>query len=258
MTSWTFNGVDLSTFGVITILDDYLDMPARRGEDQKIAHYPGSLFVPKYYDERDISMGISIRKGSAIELESALDNLRRLVSIRSQKILSNIRADGSVRTVLASVDRDLQVKRESYIYAKIVLVFHLSFPFFRSNTLYSQETVVDTNPEDFVWSNPGTVEEINPKISMYGPLDTVVLTNLTNGHVLSYNAAIASPRVVTFEVVNGEFQVKDDLGANLVSNMTRSGGYTLMCLETGDNSMRVASVSPTTGKVKVEFYPPFL
>lgn len=259
MTTWSFGGTALSTFGRVTVVHDYLDIGNRRGENILIPYRHGRIYVPKYWDERRITIGLGIIGTSASDLESKIDTLHALVSSLTQKTLSQTREDATVRTVLASVDTPMQVERFSAVIAKAVIEFTLPFPFFRLSTEVStNETTINANPKAMTVNNPGTVEERDATIVLTGPLENTVITNSTTGYVLTYTGTIASPRVVTISIVNGEIVASDDLGANKISNITHSGGSALMVFEPGNNSLSVADDSHSTGKVRFRFYAPFL
>ena len=108
-------------------------------------------------------------------------------------------------------------------------------------------------------TNAGTADERNPTIVLTGPLLNTVITNVTNGCVLTYTGTIASPRVVTISKSStGEYTATNDLGANVIGNVTHSGDAALFVVDAGDNDLSVADGTHTTGSVKVEFYPPYL
>lgn len=258
MTTWTYNGTDLSTFGAITLLNDYLDIAGKRGGNQTIPKMHGQIFIPKYYDETEIAIGIAIKTSSATLLEATFDTLKGLCSGRAQKVLSNTRADGTVRTALASIEGKIQVARESYNFARIVITFKLASPFFRGATLTNTSVVVNTSPKALTVVNAGTVEETAPNIILTGPLSGTVITNSTNGVVLTYGGTIASPRVVTISQLNGEYIATDDLGANVIGNVSHAGGESFMILEPGNNSISITDATHTTGSVAFTFYPPYL
>lgn len=258
MTTWLFDSVDLSTFGTITLLDDYLDMASKRGGNQTIPRRHGTIFVPKFYDETEIAIGIAMKYGNSELLEAAIDTLKTMCSSRVERVLSNTRADGSVRTAMAEVEGKLQAKRESHNFARIVITFKLADPFLRGSVLVSEEVTVNASPKILTVVNAGTAEECNPTITLTGPLTDPVITNPVNSVALTYTGTIASPRIVTISEIGGEFAATTDQGTNVIGNIDHTGGESLMRLETGSNPLSISSVAPTTGKVKVEFYPPYL
>lgn len=258
MTTWTYDGVDLSTFGSITMLDDYLDLASRRGGNQTISNRHGTIHVPKFYDETEIAFGIAMNYGSAALLEQAFDDLKKLLSSRGEKILANTRADASVRTALASCEGKIQPKRESYKFARVVVIFKLAQPFFFSSVLTEEDVVVDASPKTLVVDNEGTVEKCNPTITLTGPLLNPSILNTTNGVRVTYTGTIASPRVVTIQEANKEIVATDDLGANVIGNLTHEGSEAYMVLEPGTNSLEIEDDTHTTGGVGVAFYAPYL
>lgn len=258
MTTWSYNGVPLSTYGKVTLINDDLSIPDRRGKNVTIPFLHGSLHRSKYYDERKIAFGIAVKTASALALETLMDSLRSNISGRDTKVLSQTREDGSIRTALASVDSDLQIERETATFLRLVLEFTLPFPFFRSNTLIADNTTtINANPTAMNVTNSGTAEEISPIITLTGPLENTVITNSTNGSVLSYTGVIASPRVVTLQTVDGEFSALDDLSANLIGNISHQGFSSMLVLNKGLNVLSIADDEATTGTVKISFYPPY-
>jgi phage-related protein len=258
MTTWLFDSVDLSTFGTITLLDDYLDQASKRGGNQEIPFKHGSIFVPKFYGETEIAIGIAIKRSASALLEEAIDDLKSLCSGRNQKVLSNTRADGSIRTAMASVEGKLQTKRESYKFARVVVTFKLADPFFRGSVLVSGEVTVDASPKILTISNTGTVEECSPIVTLTGPLSNTVMTNPANGCMLTYTGTIASPRIVTIREINGEIVATTDLGVSVVGNIDHEGSTSFMVIEKGSNPISIVDATHTTGKAKIEFYPPYL
>lgn len=123
MTTWSYGGVTLSTYGKVTLLDDDLDIPDRRGHNQIIPFQHGTRFVEKFYSERKMLFGIAIKTASALAMETLIDNLKSNLGASAQQTLSQTREDGSIRTALASVERSFQMKRETATFARIVVEF---------------------------------------------------------------------------------------------------------------------------------------
>lgn len=257
---WSFGGTALSTYGKVTLINDSYDMPERRGENQLLPFRHGKRFVEKYFDERILTFGIAINAASATTLESTLDDLRKKLSPRTQQTLSWTREDGTIRTALASVNRPLEVDRSGSKIVLAIIEFVLPFPFFRLSTeIANNETTINANPKAMTVTNPGTVEERDATIVLTGPLLNTVITNSTNGCVLTYTGTIASPRVVTISIsATGEVVATDDLGANKIGNLTHSGASAMMVFDVGDNILSIADGTATTGKVRVRFNAPFM
>lgn len=259
MTTFTFGGVNLSDFGKITVIDGYLDMPDKRGGNQVIPFRHGSIYVPKYYNERTITFGIAIIEPTLGALEEKLQNLRSLLSPSKQQTLSITYEDSSVKTVQATVDKALQVSRTQTM-ARVVIEFTLCQPFFRSLTdIDDNTTVIDASPRTMEVINPGTIEERDPIIILAGPLSNTIITNTTNGCVLSYNGTIASPRIVTIQThESGQYMATNDLDENVIANISHSGASALMVFDVGLNVLSITDDIATTGTVKVVFKAPYL
>jgi len=259
MTTFSFGGTDLSTFGNITMIDSYLDIPERRGNNRKIAFRHGTLDVNKYYDEREISFGIAIKENTLSALETKLKAMQLLFSPMQAQTLSITYEDGTTKTVLARVEKQLQVRRIQTM-ARVVVDFMMATPFFRLSTAIADNTTtINANPKAMTVTNPGTIEERDATIILTGPLSNTVITNSTNGCVLTYTGTIASPRVVTISTNStGEYVATNDLGTNVIGNITHSGASALMVFNTGDNTLSIADATHTTGTVKVTFSAPYL
>ena len=259
MTTFSFGGTQLESLGNVTQINDYLDLPQTRGNNQVIPYRHGTTFVRKYYDERTLSFGIAVIETSAAALETKFATMRALFSPRTQQTLSVTLEDASVITAQASVDKPMQVNRLSERVAKVVVEFTLCSPFFRLSTpIADNTTTINASPKAMNVTNPGTVEERDATIILTGPLQNTVITNSTNGCVLTYTGTIASPRVVTISTVNGEYVATNDLGTNVIGNITHSGDAALMVFDVGSNTLSITDATHTTGTVKVTFYAPFL
>jgi tail protein len=256
---WSFGGTALTTYGKVTLINDYLDIPERRGENQLIPFRHGKIFVPKYYDERKMVFGIAIQAASALALESTIDALKAKIAPRTEQTLSNIREDGTIRTVPASVETPMQIERYGSNKALLTIEFSLAFPLFRLSTAITDNTTtINANPKAMTVTNPGTIEERDATIIMTGPLSNTVMTNSINGCILTYTGTIASPRVVTIQTVNGEYVATTDLGVSVIGNITHAGAAALMVFDVGSNPLSIADGTHTTGTVKVSFNAPYL
>jgi len=144
--------------------------------------------------------------------------------------------------------------------AKIVLVFSLPRPFFRSaDAIPSAPEEINTSPTTFTTNNPGTIEERNPTITLTGPLQNTVITNTTNNISMTYTGTIADGEVVVISTnAYGEYQAVKDGTTNVIGNVTHNGSAALMVLNVGDNEFSVTDETATTGVVEFSFYPPYL
>ena len=259
-TTWTFGGTALTTYGTITNVDDYLSTPERRGDDILVPFRHGKIFTTKYYDARKITFYMIKQAASAAALETSINALRAKIAPKTEQTLSMTMEDSTVRTIQASVNSPLQVQRETPNTARIVLEFTCASAFWRLSTVIADNTTtINANPKAMTVTNPGGVEERDATIILTGPLSNTVITNSTNGCVLTYTGTIASPRIVTISTsATGEYTATDDLGANKISNITHSGASALMVFDVGANTLSIADSTHTTGTVKVTFYAPFL
>jgi hypothetical protein len=263
MTTFSFGGTYLESFGPVTMINEYLDIPARRGSDMQIPFRHGSIFVKKFYDSRTMSFGIAVMEATAAALEAKIATMQALFSPLAQQTLSITMEDSSVRTASAVVNSPMQTNKIAPNVARVVVEFTLANPIFRSATvLASTIATIDTDPHALVVDNTGTVEERDPRIILTGPLNDVVITNSTNGLVLTYTGDIpAGSHVDIYTNVTGGYVAYLDDGSppvvNVIGNVTHEGDTTLMTFNVGVNTLSIHSDVTTTGTVEVTFYPPY-
>lgn len=258
MSSWSYRGTSLNSLGIVTLVSDSFMMPARRGDNILIPFQDGRTHTEKNFEQRAMSLGLEIVENSITALESKIDMVKSLLGRRTLGELAQTLEDLSVRSLQAEYVGDLKLTRVSPISVRMILEFIAPDPFFRGDTIYSDTHVIDGSPKTYTLTNEGTADEKNPKIVLTGPLDHVTITNLTNSISISYNAAIASPRVVTIQKIGLDYVATDDLGANMIGNVTHVGDAALFVLVAGENDLSVVDATHTTGSVKIEFYPPYL
>lgn len=255
---WTFGGVSLDKFGAFTLLDDYLGSPERRGENLLVPFRHGRVHVAKYYDQRTMVIGFTKDCADAAELEALMDELKQLIGVPGQQALVGYFRDGTVRQGQAEVVDAMLPKRFAPGVSKFTLDFVLPDPFLRSTSETSEVITVDATPKAGSITNPGTVGARNPTIILTGPLENTEIVNSTTGVSVKYNAAIAAPRVVTIQEVDGEIIATDDLAANVIGNVTHSGSAALMVIDPGANTLSITDDVHTTGEVEIAFYAPYL
>ena len=258
MSSWSYRGTDLDTLGIVTLVSDSLMMPKKRGGNILIPFRDGRLFVQKLFEERSMALGLEVVEDSISALEVKMDTVKALFGGRSLGALVQTLEDLSVRTIQAEYVGDLNLSRVSPVSVKMVLDFVMPDPFFRGEVIVSEQQTINESPKTYTITNTGSAVERNAKIKLTGPLQNTVITNVTNGCVLTYTGTIASPRVVTIQTVNGQFVATDDLSANVIGNVTHSGDAALFVIDAGANSLSVVDSTATNGTVTVEFYPPYL
>jgi phage-related protein len=260
MTTFTYNGTDLSTLGNITLINDYLDLPARRGSNKMIPFKHGTVFNLKYYEERTIAVGIAVLANTLASLETQLNTIRGLFSEQMQKTLAITYEDASVKSALVTVDKALQVNRVNTM-ARIVVEFTMCEPFFRLSTLIADNTTtINSSPKAMTVTNTGTMEERDATIVIDGPFSSITITNSTNGASVTYTGAIGAAETVTIGTLNGEYFATLSTGsANVIGNVTHSGSSALLPINAGANTLSITSTGgDNTGTVKISFYPPFL
>ena len=257
--SWTFGGTALTSFGKVTLMDDYIGTATRRGGNQIIPFRNGDIFASKYFEGRKFTFGMAITAASATALETTFDNMRKLFGVRTEQVLAMTMEDSSVRNISATVNDPIQVSRKTATLALVVVKFDCAAAVWRLSTAIADNTtVINTNPKAMTVTNPGTVAERNATITLTGTLTNTVITNSTTGETLTYTGTITSPRVVTISVnAYGEYIATDDLGANVIGNITHTGSTALMTFNPGANTLSVADASGA-GTVKVAFNAPFL
>jgi hypothetical protein len=252
---WTFGGSRLDTFGAVTLLDAYLDLPPKRGDNILIPLSHGAKWVPKFFDQRVVSFGMEIIGKTIPDLESKMDSLKALLGIRTQGVLLN---EATSRQALAEVVEVLGLGRNpDPLVAKIVIDFLLADPFFRDLAKTTKLFTIDASPKTFTVVHPGSAEECNSIITLTGPLDHPVITNTTNGVVLQYDDILAAAgNTVTIDCAN--FTAIDETTANVVGKIVHTGAPAFMVLVPGDNDFSVVDGSATTGTIQFDFYPPYL
>jgi len=257
--TWTYGGTALTSFGKITVIDGYLDMPQRRGSNQIIPFQHGTMHAGKYYDQRVLAFGITITAASASALETTFDNLRKLIAPRTQQTLSLTREDSSVLTSQAIVDAPLQVNRITNTLARVVVEFVMPRPYFRLSTAISDNTTtINTSPKAMTVTNPGTIEERDATITLTGPLQNTVITNSTVGVSLTYTGTIAGGEAVVISTnTYGEYTAVKTGSVNVIGNVTHSGAAAFMVLNPGSNTLSITDGTATTGTVKVAFNAPY-
>jgi phage-related protein len=253
---WKFGTITLTTLGIITKLSDSLEMPARRGDNIIIPFRHGRIWTKKYYDQRTILLGMALTETSAAALETKMDTIKVLCGLSAQQMLEVTLEDASVRQAYAEVAGKISVARLSAGMAKLVIPFTLNEPFFRSNILYSLETTIDASPHAFDPNNSGTVEECGAIITFTGPMEHPKLEHIASGVYVQYDAHISNGDTVTINCK--EYTAVHSVSGNVINSIIHHGDPTFMVLLPGANHLHATDSNPTTGKAKIEFYPPFL
>jgi phage-related protein len=255
--TWSYGGTALSSYGTITVMDDYMDIPDRRGDNILLPFRHGSVFVQKYYGERKITLGLAILSTSATAQDTLFDTLRASLSQRTQQTLSCTREDNTIRNALATVDVPMEVERITQTFARAVLQFTLTDPlFYSSDSATDNTTTISTTDTAMVVGNVGTVDMRDPTILLSGPLANVTIST-TDGISMTYTGSISSSDTVTIGTLNGEYYAMHSALGSVIGNISHSGSSALLVLGPGTNNLSVKTTT-TGGTVKISFYPPFL
>jgi hypothetical protein len=263
MTTWTYGNTTLATYGKVVVINDYLSSPARRGNNMVIPFHHGSIFVKKFYDERIMTFGIAVTAASLTALEAVFDAMRAKFAPLTEQVLKATMTDATVREANAIVNGAIQVEPITSTFAKVVVEFSLARPFFRSDTaIASTVATIDADNHDLDVDNTGTIEERDPTIILTGPLNDVVITNTTNGLVLTYTGDIpAGSHVDIYTSAYGGYVAYLDDGSpplvNVLGNITHTGDTAFMVFNVGVNHLHIHSDVTTTGTVEVTFNAPY-
>lgn len=262
MTSYTFGGTALTTFGKVTLINDSLDIAERRGDNQVIPFSDGSLFVPKFYGSRSITFGIAMTAASAQALEALFDTLHTLIGVRAEQTLAMTMEDTTVRNISATVNRPLNVERKTATLALITVQFDCAFPFWRLSTAIADNvTAITASPNAMSVTNTGTVYEASPTIIIHGAFTSITLTNSTNGATLTYTGSIGTAETVTIGVTNKEYYAVLSTGStNVIGNLTHTGGKGMLFpINAGANTLSIVNAGrDANSTVKITFNSPYL
>jgi hypothetical protein len=262
MTTWTFGSTALTTYGKVTLINDYLDLAERRGENITIPYRDGRVFVQKFYDERKLSFGIALSTASATALETAIDALKAKVALPTQQTLAQTMEDTTVRNIQATVDELIEPDRITNGLMKYVLTFRCTSPYFRLSTAIADNTLaINATPKAMTVTNPGTVTERDPTIIIHGAFTSLTITNSTTGASLTYTGAISTSETVTIgTAATGEYYATLSTGsANVIGNITHAGASCLLDFFPGANTLAIVNAGrDANSTVKISFNAPFI
>lgn len=257
MSTWAFRGTSLDDIGFVTLVWDSADVAEKRGENVQIPFDNGRVWIAKYFDQRELTLGLEIVKDSIEELEDAVDELKRLIGQRTLGALQQTMANGSIRIAQAEYRGGLSPVKTSPTASKFTLDFVLPNPFFYSDTLVSVTEVIDSSPHIVSVTNPGTFEHWNPIITLNGPLKNTTMLN--NGVSLTYNGELApGDQVIIQRTDTKEYTAVLNGTTNVIGNVDHNGAAPFMVIFLDDNDISVTDEIATTGSVTIQFYPPYL
>lgn len=268
---WYFGGIDLTTRAwTVTEVPGGIGVPAKKGGNINVPYAYGDRHRTKTFGPRIVPLALLVTGRDPItgmvpagktELDTLMENIDYLSGIlttRTQATLRRVMPDGAtIREAMAEIINEVKLVRPQPRPIKVaqgVIDFYLADPFFYGLTRTSETTDIDSNPETWTHTNPGTAPAIKMEIRLTGPLDAPKLTNATNGIWVQYNGAINSGEVVTidteaFTVVKGS--------QNMISALRHEGAPQWFILERGDNSLKVTCDSAPGGQVRIRYYPAY-
>lgn len=261
MTSYTFGGTALTTFGKVTLINDNLDVVERRGANITIPQRHGDYFVTKYYGSKSLLFGIAMTTASEGATETLIDTLKKLIAVRAEQTLAMTMEDSTVRNISATVNKPMNIERITSKLTRLTIEFECVVPFWRLSTVIADNTIaINATPKAMTVTNPGSIEERDPTIVIHGAFTSLTITNSTNGASLTYTGAIATGETVTIGTLNGEYYATLSTGsANVIGNVTHSGSAALLPLNIGDNTLSIVNAGrDANSTVKISFYAPYL
>lgn len=208
-TYWTYNDVRLDSLGAVTLQDEYLDIPMRRGDNVVIPMQEGRLFVPKRLDQRVLNFGLEVTGSDLVDLEAKIDVVKALL-MRETYLPNYLRMYrvGFQKQfwAFAEIQGQLGITRDgTALSAKFVIPFVLRDPtWYYDNAL---TTVLDWTtagaPITNTVNNPGNVNARKKiYIEFFGPGTNLYLLNNTLGIFVGYAGVLAVGHKVNIGVEN--------------------------------------------------------
>lgn len=257
MAEWNFNSQDLTVAGdyITYVLDGY-DLPPVRGDNIVIPLKDGRTHTRKYFDQRIITFAMHFMGTSLSDLQTNIDAMLAKLAVRTRAYLIHTMPDATTRNAYAEVISPIQLQHRGPYHAVSTVEFLLDEPFFRSTTDYELEVVIDASPHDMDVVNAGNAEDRSSTITFTGPLSHPSIANTITGASLQYDDDLAaSSDVVTVSV--SAFTAVDASAANVLNKIVHTGDTSFMVWSPGTNHCHITDGTATTGKIKVNFYPPY-
>jgi hypothetical protein len=257
MSAWEFNGNPLTATGnYITGDIGGIDLPPVRGKNVLIPFVHGRTHVKKYFDERVVTLGVTIIGTTAADLETNMDAYLKIVGVRTRGYLVRTMEDATTRHAYAEVDKQMDLVIKGPKLAMGVVEFLLAEPFFRDPNISSGTIIAAGTVTAGTITNPGSTGEYKALVTLDGPLANTVVTNQTNGVVLTYAGTITDGHYVA---VNCEtFAASYDGTANYIDKISHTGDAAFMVLDAGANVFSISNgTAGTAGTITMDFYPPY-
>lgn len=259
--AWEYDGVDLTRYGYnIELHGAPLSTPGRRGENVIVPGKTGRLYVPKKLDQRVqtlrmwvINEPVDGGTGSEANMLANLDVLRGLFARDGQHTLRfTFGADTRVATVevMQAIDFVPLAFNQAYRFA---VDFLMADPLWYAETATPVGPVtITSDPQDEIFTNPGTHQNEGSILTLQGPLTDPILT--LDGVWVKYTGAIAGGSTLVIDC--GAFTALLD-GVDVSGNITHSGALCWLPIPAGACTLTMES-STTGGTVQVDFYPVYV
>ena len=245
----TYRGVDLASFGVITLVDGLHSSPKEQDGALEIIGRHGKLYRPGMLEPRKIVVGLTMADSTLAQLNAKVEDLRKL-QYRGLSTLQ-YQEDGNIRTCQAELV-EVSVALSNGPIAKATLEFAIPGTYFFGTALQSQEVQITASPTNFYLTHSGTLKATLMKITLSGPLQNPRVDNLTNGVWLGFTGSINSGGYILVD--SEKFTVVDSSGISQLPNFVHSGSTYFFELVPGSNQIQVTTET-LGGKIKFEFYP---
>lgn len=261
---WTFAGVDLSSYAIITPLVVGADeLPAVRGDDFVRSGVQGRLYASKLLDSRRVALSLIVTAldasgtyGGPSRARTNLDALLAVLAPRGQSALTRLMPDGTTRTAQAEC---IAVNNISDPAAHEV--FRLTAQFQMTDPLWYGPTTtggagagtvnVTASPTDFTFVLGGNAKSTRLTISFVGAITHPRITNNSTGAMVDINQAVGGSKLLLIDAQ--AFTALND-GVDAIANLTHGPTVTLFDLIPGNNLLRVTASSPG-GTVQVSALP---
>lgn len=272
---WSIDGESLHQYGwsVATVGGSRYDLPARRGENIRVAYRPGALHRPKLADQRVVQLimwltGTDPATGGAVadptlRWNDSWDFLRRLVwkPDGAQVTLTRrwrLTVDGAPTLVeasaLAEIADSMAPAMTGRTRSDFTMTLLLADPYYYGGQV-TTPIPLDT-PTSVVNRGHDIAAHNGVQVDLIGPLTNPRLTNSTpNPDVWVQLDTVPAGQTVTLDV--GAFTATRSDGANVINDIVHSGSRWWMGLLSGANTLTLTADSGT-GSAVLRHQPPYV
>lgn len=246
----SLDGVNLSTFG-IGVRERDVDNAAKRViKTTSVPRGDGLTIIDDYFEEKKLYFGGRLRSTTAAEMATLMDDLKKILSKQNAVLDYNIRGVQRRHVVNCTNMSAIFAKEETWhITVRPVELKFSAFKSFGTDTFYTAkalfaETSLDLNVQI---QNDGTRKAPISLILVYesaADIDSVTLTNTTNGKSIRVNVSLADGDVLEIDQ-----ETKNILKNNSETGVDLDGFFT--DIDVGSNTFRLEHTG--TGSPAVEF-----